>query len=661
MSRLILILKAIRELGPRQLGLYAWYQICLRSGYLRYRTGDRRPKSGKGRLSSFALHPTLTLPNPEKMIKIIGDEGLSQGLFLADEIVAGLFRRFGGDPVPIELIPPGELAHWTDYELGRKPWGSEDPKFVWEPARFGWVFSLGQAYLLSGDERYSEIYWRYFQTFHDANPPYRGPNWASAQEVALRILAFTFAARVFESSPHSSAGRLSALAVAIADHAERIPPSILYARAQNNNHLLSEAVGLITASQVLRDHPLASRWSRLGWKWLEQGLKEQIADDGSYSQHSTNYHRLMLQLLLWLKFLGTEHEPFFRRLQPILARATNWLLRLADSESGRVPNLGPNDGAYILPLSAQPFADYRPVLQAASTAFLGQPAFEPGPWDDMSLWLGYGRSIVSSEQEPSTINHHPSTEFPGIIRSPKTHSWAYLRAAQFSGRPGHADQLHLDLWWRGLNIALDAGSYLYNAAPPWDNALTNAAVHNTLTLNDRDQMTRAGRFLYLDRADAQISRHEYADDGSWERVSAQHNGYRRWGVFHKRTVTVHQDENWIVDDCLHPDTEAAQSELQTARIHWLLPDWDFEFDQEKGSIQLRSPKGIISLTVSGQPSAIEYFLARAGEALFGPDEADPTWGWVSPTYASKDPALSFSAVVKSAFPIEFTSQWIFPE
>ena len=33
------------------------------------------------------------------------------------------------------------------------------------------------------------------------------------------------------------------------------------------------------------------------------------------------------------------------------------------------------------------------------------------------------------------------------------------------------DQLHLDLWWRGLNIAQDAGTYLYNADPPWDNPL----------------------------------------------------------------------------------------------------------------------------------------------------------------------------------------------
>ena len=81
-------------------------------------------------------------------------------------------------------------------------------------------------------------------------------------------------------------------------------------------------------------------------------------------------------------------------------------------------------------------------------------------------------------------------------------SWAYLRTAQFTSRPSHADQLHLDLWWRGLNIARDAGTYLYNAPAPWDNSLTTTLVHNTVTINGRDQMTRAGRFLYLDWVNA---------------------------------------------------------------------------------------------------------------------------------------------------------------
>ena len=66
---------------------------------------------------------------------------------------------------------------------------------------------------------------------------------------------------------------------------------------------------------------------------------------------------------------------------------------------------------------------------------------------------------------------------------------------------------------------MDAGTYLYNAAPPWDNSLAFTAVHNTLTVNQRNQMTPAGRFLFVDRAQAEVV--EAADD----RLTARHDGY----------------------------------------------------------------------------------------------------------------------------------------
>lgn len=655
MARLRLFIKALRELGPGQLGLYVCYQVLLRSGYLRWRTGDGRPKTEKLHHPSFVLSPVLSLPTSAEIIKIIGLDGISELTKLADEIVAGKFRRFGGQPVAITLTPPGELSHWTDYELGRAPWGADDPKFIWEPARFGWAFTLGQAYLLTGDERYPEAFWRFFEKFIATNPLNMGPNWTSAQEVAIRILAFVFAAQIFASSEHSTAERMSALAQSLADHAERIPPSILYARAQNNNHLLSEAVGLLTAGLALPDHPKSERWQQIGWKWFQRGIQKQIAVDGSYSQHSTNYHRLMLQLALWVRALKINHSASLKAVTPKLQLATQWLSNLADPISGRVPNLGPNDGANILPLSTQPFADFRPVLQAASQAFLGKPAFAPGPWDAMSLWFGM------NQQLPPTSNYQRSPH-PDTIRNLNSNSWAYLRAAQFDGRPGHADQLHLDLWWRGLNVAQDAGTYLYTSSePPWDNRLTSTAVHNTVTLDGRDQMTRAGRFLFVDRAQAQILSHQRANDDSWDRIIAQHDGYRRFGGIHERTVTAYADGRWVVEDALDPASDKQNQQIHVARLHWLLPDWKYEFLNDDGLLRILSPKGWISLSVSALGSSNQFTLIRAGKILCGDGEAHPAWGWISPTYAHKEPALSFSAVTEAPLPIHFRSEWRFPE
>ncbi len=139
------------------------------------------------------------------------------------------------------------------------------------------------------------------------------------------------------------------------------------------------------------------------------------------------------------------------------------------------------------------FRDFRPVVQAASRLFLGADAFESGAWDEMSLW--FGEVSVKPRKEADAI----LPKYP-VIRS--DNSWGMLRAVDGNLRLAHADLLHVDLWWRGLNIALDPGTYLYNGEAPWDNPWPATRFHNTVTINQADQMTRAGRFLYLDWAKA---------------------------------------------------------------------------------------------------------------------------------------------------------------
>jgi hypothetical protein len=716
--RAAIALKALRQLGPRQAGLYAGYQLLLRTGVLRRLTPEAAQRN-----TQLALRPLFNLPPSSDLLPLLGPNGLAHLRAEADEIAAGQVRLFGGEPVPLVLTSSTPRYHWTEYETRRAP--RADIKLVWEPARFGWAFTLGRAYHLTGDERYPEAFWRHAETFWQANPPNRGPNWASAQEVALRLMAFVFAAQVFASSLHTTPTRLARLAQSVAGHAVRIPPTLAYARAQNNNHLLSEAAGLITAGLALPDHPQAARWLKLGRRWFEHGLCTQIAPAGAYCQHSANYHRLMLQLALWVAGVQVEGGRLkgegmtfdFRtfgklRASPStfdrLSAATRWLMALCDPETGRLPNLGPNDGAYVFPLTVGPFSDYRPVLQAAARAFLREDAFEPGPWDEMSLWLQVeGSGLKGGLRTSGRLGFGPSTfnvQQPAILRNTQHGSWAYLRAARFTSRPGHADQLHLDLWWRGLNIAQDAGTYLYNALPPWDNALSNAFVHNTITVNGQDQMTRAGRFLYLDWAQAEIIVHERAEDGAWERITAQHDGYRRLGVIHRRQVTAHRDGRWVVEDSLsevvRPALSVRRSETDlgahaegltkgyrskvkpststTFDLHWLLPDWPYELQIADGRLRICSPYGWIVLQVKVvtnlspatcnlqppctlHPAPCNLRLIRAGELLHGPGPASPIQGWTSPTYGTKIPALSLSVEVAAPLPITLMSEFIFPQ
>lgn len=641
--RISMLAKAIRELGFAPTSLYAAYALGIRTGFWRMLTPQRDWTAYPGALKTDGLVP---LPSREAW-QAIG-AAVPEAVAAADQIAAGRVTLFGALPAPLDLTVPGPLRHWTHELTGQ--FNGRDVKFTWEPARFGWVFPLARAFLLTGDQRYPAVFWQHFAQFCAANPPNTGPNWASAQEAGLRLIAFVCAHRAFAGSAHATPQRVAQLGRAVAAHAARIPPTLIYARAQHNNHLLSEAAALYTAGLALPAHPHARRWRALGWRWFHHGLQTQIEPDGTYTQHSANYHRLMLQLALWVHTLAAHaRQPFPSPSLERLAAATRWLLALCDPETGRVPNLGPNDGAYILPLTGLPFHDHRPVLQAASRAFLNQPAFPPGAWDEMSLWFQTEERIF----EPRSSRIDTRFSIPNILNHSKMKSRAYLRAAHFKHRPGHADQLHLDLWWRALNVALDPGTHLYNADPPWDNALATAFVHNTVTVNGRDQMTRAGRFLYLDWAQAAIL------ECSPTRLVAEHDGYRNLGVIHRRMVET-TDTGWKVrDELLQVENSGLRNTHYAIRLHWLLPDWKWEF--EKNTLRLQSPLGRIELSMTNDPSPIaSYSLSRAGETLLGAIPSHPTRGWYSPTYGVKIPALSLAVEAEGQLPLAFVSEWQFP-
>jgi hypothetical protein len=672
-SRLSLIFKAARQLGLPALISYAGYQVGLRSGFYR-RVTSTAPQAPAG-----PFQPVLELPSRQALTAALGEQ-TSLLLEQATEIVQGKVRLFGNEPVPLQLAPAGKLAHWTAHERGSHPSGVSDIKFLWEPARFGWAFILGRAYHLTGDESYPRAFWKEVELFFAANPPYQGPNWCSGQEVALRLIAFVFALQVFATSHQTTAERAARMIQAIATHAARIPPTLVYARAQNNNHLLTEAAGLYTAGLALPEHPSSRRWKESGWRTFNQALQDQIASDGSYIQQSSNYHRLMLQTALWVSSLSTKNHPLPAlplESRSRLAAATHWLVDLLDPLSGRVPNLGPNDGAYILPLSTCPFNDFRPVLQAATSAYLGEGLYPPGNWDEMRLWLrAAAKDGEYIAQEPEPKPKEGGDGGPHVLRNPTQYSWAYLRATRFHARPGHADQLHLDLWWRGLNVALDPGTYLYNTPPPWDNSLARTEVHNTISLDDNDQMTRAGRFLWLDWAQAEIVNCQVAQDGSLCSITAQQNGYIRSAALHKRWVEPRQDGWWVKDELLPCGPRPKGSSATQARLHWLLPDWPWELvsvdsqagNQDTNCLRIESPHGWVSLQIQMTPGHLsqgpdpdqKIQLVRAGQLVYGSGPISPTWGWSSPTYNLKVPALSFAVYQTGQLPLSFTSRWIFP-
>lgn len=513
--------------------------------------------------------------------------------------------------------------HWSrinDFDGG-------DIKIIWEPSRFSFAYALARAYWRTGDESYIELFWSAVEDWRAKNPPQQGPNWKCGQETAFRVMAWCFALYAFLDAPSTTAARVVQLAEMIAVSAERINANLDYALSQRNNHGISEAAGLYTAGALFPELRAAADWRQTARKALERTGRKLIYDDGAFAQHSLNYHRVMLHDYLWALRLGEiQHDPFSDELQRRVGRAGDLVYQLQTEASGRVPNYGHNDGALVLPLNNCDYQDFRPVAQATYYLIHQARAYAAGAWDEDLLWLFGPQALAAPQAAPPRADLRAECGGYYTLRSPA--GFVFTRAASYTDRPAQADMLHVDLWWRGENIAVDAGTFSYNAPAPWNHELARTAYHNTVMVDGCDQMERAGKFLWLPWLHGCMKTYKHSAGGHLIYWQGEHDGYGRLQapVTHRRAVLRAGDECWLVADHLNSQSD------HDYRLHWLFADLPFNWDEAQHRLTLQAAAGAYSVSLMA--------LAGEGHSTIARADRRSARGWRSVYYFNREPALS---------------------
>jgi asparagine synthase (glutamine-hydrolysing) len=456
------------------------------------------------------------------------------------------------------------------------------------------------------------------------------------QEAALRLMAWMFGDYQFSNSPSSTPERLAQFTIMVAAHAERIYKNIDYALSTHGNHIISEAFGLWLVGLLFPELKDSEKYLTFGRKLLEQEAAAQIFPDGTYSMYSLNYHRFILHIYLCvLRLAELNQSPISSLIFDRVSTSIDYLSQLIDPKTGKMPVYGSNDGALVLPLNNCDFTNYRPLLQLGTYITKKQFFFEPGPWDEDIFWLcspfSFQGTPRSAPQGGAGVMVKSVFSFPQggtyILRGPN--SKAIIRCTDYRSRPSHADQLHVDIWIRGQNIACDAGTYLYSGEGIWRNGLAHTAVHNTVTVDHQDQMKMLTRFTWTNWSHGKVLRH---DEHIWQ---GQHDGYKRLSdpVNHKRTVISLAEDRWLILDQLFGNQPHHYA------LHWLL------CDAEYGVRKLASAHGLwLNTSYSKQSDAKSYMQMGMviGRGNFSIVRADPnsTRGWRSQYYGEKEPAIS---------------------
>ena len=131
------------------------------------------------------------------------EQDRTQILQSADELLSAWYHPFGGAKAALAFDTGIEKpVHWSAVGDQVNGW---DIKWLWEPARFTWTFDLAKAWLLTRDDRFPRFFWEKFTEFIKQNPVNSAPNWTSAQEAAMRIIAWVMVYQVFMQSPATTA------------------------------------------------------------------------------------------------------------------------------------------------------------------------------------------------------------------------------------------------------------------------------------------------------------------------------------------------------------------------------------------------------------------------------------------------------------------------
>jgi len=559
----------------------------------------------------------------------------------AEEILAGKWSYFNHNAREIGFPPDWQRDPLNDRPIStNKHWSQIDDfnhgdiKLIWEPNRFAIVYTLVRAYAANGDERYPAAFWNLVEDWKHNNPPQLGFNWKCGQESAFRLMAWFFGLYGFANSPHSTPERIAALATLIGAHAERIEANIEYARSQKNNHALSEATGLWSVGLLFPEFRRSEHWFGLGRQILEEEVRRQIYPDGAYAMSSINYHRVMLHILMWALRLGElSGQSLSEKVYHRFDLGTRFLYQLTEPDTGKVPNYGHNDGTLVFSLNTCDYNDFRPVLQAAHYLVHQQRFFPSGPWDEDLIWL-FGLEALEAPQEVSPLKDlEATTGGYYTLRSPC--GFTFTRCASYRDRPGQADMLHVDLWWRGKNVALDPGTYSYNADKPWNDPLAHTVFHNTVTVDLLDQMDRVGKFLWLPWLSGKRRCFRRSINGFMTYWEGEHTGYQRLKppVIHRRGILRLGEEYWLIVDLL------MSGGSHHYRLHWLLMDVPYEWIEDKGLLVLKCSRGPYYVQMTSAPVPGNYSLVRA--------QSDGPRGWRAPYYFCREPALSIDLSVQA--------------
>lgn len=410
------------------------------------------------------------------------------------------------------------LDYHRDLKLIRSD--GSDVRILWELNRLGHLLNLDNA-----EEFISQL-----RSWHDQNPYARGPNWSCAMEVALRAINILVAFERLRSSPQLDAEALHFTLRLLQQHARYIQNNLEFSYIATSNHYLSDVTGLLWLGVLLPELSEAKSWRDFGLSELLREMDKQVLADGADFESSTGYHRFVTELFMYSFVLCREHnieipERHWQKLRLMLEYIRAYL-----RPDGLAPLIGDTDGGQVLPFHPRAANDHAYLLEIGADVF-----------NDPDLKLA----------ERSSKAFRDAGVY--IMRQDDCYLCFNASGVGINGRGshGHNDALSIEVSARGQAFIVDPGTYVYSADLQMRNVFRSTAYHSTIRIDSEEQNTIDVHTPFVIGNEAKPRVLEWKSTDAYDKVVAEHYGYRRLPspVTHRRTVTFNkQDCSWLIDD-----------------------------------------------------------------------------------------------------------------
>jgi len=489
LNKVVIYLKTARQLGLFNIFSVLIYRLLIKSYLVEIIFPRKDFKLQKQVFSSSQKQKNTQNINTREMIQA------------ANNILKGTVEYYSYHKVEVGKVPNWFLnpfngvsfknynSHWS--KIGDFNSDIGDIKNVWELSRFNWLGTLACAYKETHNDDYLNKMNVWIKDWTEKNPLNTGPNWKCGQESSIRAINILIANEIIDSGKKS----LDLVEILIT-HLNRISPTTFYAKAQDNNHGISEGVALYLVGYYLWNETKKQKYlslHRKGIKLIENRVHKLIMSDGTFAQYSIVYHRMVLDILSVTEYFKQRWGlvSFSDRFYIKSKLAIVWYSEMIDLVNGHAPNMGANDGTYLFNYDQKEYRDFRPSLTLASSIF------------NVPINISFQTNhclldIFSIEQNSVNTDQITSKNYSdgGYIKLGREEGTALLRVPKYNFRPSHSDALHLDVWQDGINWIRDAGSFSY-ALPINDLAYYSGIKgHSTTQFDGGDQMPKLSRFLY---------------------------------------------------------------------------------------------------------------------------------------------------------------------